>query len=85
MAMILLLTLSQFNEWEEIIGILHWDLHEHTEFIIYLHDMKVKEDFKHANRRGNSLQNPVKESTNLQNSYLAHELRVYVHKNNIIN
>lgn len=30
-------------------------------------------------------QNPIKENTNLQNSYLAHELRVYVHKNNIIN
>ena len=34
-----------------------WDLHEHTnlKFIIYLHDMKVKEDFEHSNRRENSL------------------------------
>ena len=31
-----------------------WDLHEHTKFIIYLHDMKVKEDFEHANRRESS-------------------------------
>ena len=31
-----------------------------------------------------ALQNPIKENTNLQDSYLAHELRVCVQKNNII-
>ena len=35
-------------------SLVFWDLHDHIKFIIYLHDMKVKEDFKHANRQGNS-------------------------------
>ena len=36
-------------------SLVFWDLHERTKVIIYLHNMKVNEDFKHANRRGNSL------------------------------
>jgi len=67
-------------------SLVFWDLPVHTKFIIYLHDMKVKEDFKHA-AEGTVVapQNPIKENTNFQNSYLAHELRVCMHKNNIIN
>ena len=43
-------------------SLVFWDLHEHTKFIIYLHDMKVNENFKHANLRGNSFCNPITET-----------------------
>ena len=35
-------------------SLVFWHLHDHIKVSIHLHDKKMKEDLKHANRRGNS-------------------------------